>query len=152
MINFASDTLHICSSSFDVQAGFANAITKPARAQAENKIAQFYSAMMLDVRFAPLADNMWDLRSRRTYNETHVDTSAILGEDEYLSDDEVEELTEAIAELTGIKDVVLDPNVKLPATGVEDYPAECYRMIDEWKRGNIETLNMIEAGDLLAVK
>lgn len=59
--------------------------------QAENKIAQFYSAMMLDVRFAPLADNMWDLRSRRTYNETHVDTSAILGEDEYLSDDEVEE-------------------------------------------------------------
>jgi len=34
---------------------------------------------------------MWDLRSRRTYNETHVDTSAILGEDEYLSDDEVEE-------------------------------------------------------------
>jgi DNA-directed RNA polymerase subunit delta len=46
---------------------------------------------MLDVRFAPLAENMWDLRSRRTYNETHVDTSAILGEDEYLSDDEVEE-------------------------------------------------------------
>lgn len=50
------------------------------------------------------------------------------------------------------KDVVLDPNVRLPATGVEDYPAECYEMIDEWKRGNIETLNMIEAGDLLAVK
>lgn len=50
------------------------------------------------------------------------------------------------------KDVVLDPNVKLPETGVEDYPVECYEMIDEWKRGNIETLNMIEAGDLLAVK
>ncbi|RBR26008.1 uncharacterized protein FIESC28_01281 [Fusarium coffeatum] len=50
------------------------------------------------------------------------------------------------------KDVVLDPNVKFPETGVEDYPVECYNMIDEWKRGNIETLNMIEAGDLLAVK
>ncbi|KAF4967950.1 hypothetical protein FSARC_4603 [Fusarium sarcochroum] len=50
------------------------------------------------------------------------------------------------------KDVVLDPNVELPQTGVEDYPVECYEMIDEWKRGNIETLNMIEAGDLLALK
>ncbi|KAF5966213.1 putative aspartate aminotransferase, cytoplasmic [Fusarium bulbicola] len=50
------------------------------------------------------------------------------------------------------KDVVLDPNVELPTTGVEDYPVECYRMIDGWKNGNIETLNMIETGDLLAVK
>ncbi|RGP79534.1 aspartate cytoplasmic [Fusarium longipes] len=50
------------------------------------------------------------------------------------------------------KDVVLDPHVKLPQTGVEDYPVECYAMIDEWKRGNIETLNMLEAKDLLAVK
>ncbi|KAI1034597.1 hypothetical protein LB504_004599 [Fusarium proliferatum] len=50
------------------------------------------------------------------------------------------------------KDVVLDPNVKLPTTGIEDYPKECYDMIDEWKKGNIDTLNMIEAGDLLAVK
>ena len=63
--------------------------------QAENKIAQFYSAMMLDVRFAPLADNMWDLRSRRTYNETHVDTSSILVEDEYVSDDEVDDYLNA---------------------------------------------------------
>ncbi|QGI91949.1 hypothetical protein CEK26_005018 [Fusarium fujikuroi] len=50
------------------------------------------------------------------------------------------------------KDVVLDPNVKLPKIGIEDYPKECYDMIDEWKKGNIDTLNMIEAGDLLAVK
>ena len=63
--------------------------------QAENKIAQFYSAMMLDVRFAPLADNMWDLRSRRTYNETHVDTSSILVEDEYVSDDEIDDYLNA---------------------------------------------------------
>lgn len=61
-------------------------------AQSEQKIAQFYSAIMLDVRFAQLNDNLWDLRSRRTYNETHVDTSTILVEDEYLSDDEVEEI------------------------------------------------------------
>ncbi|KAF5020473.1 hypothetical protein F66182_7512 [Fusarium sp. NRRL 66182] len=47
------------------------------------------------------------------------------------------------------KDVVLDPSVELPQTDVEDYPAECYGMIDEWKRGNVETLGMIESGDLL---
>ena len=61
-------------------------------AQAETKIAQFYSAMMLDVRFAPLADNVWDLRSRRTFNETHMDTSNLIVEEEYISDEEVEEL------------------------------------------------------------
>lgn len=63
--------------------------------QSEQKIAQFYSALMLDIRFAQLNNNLWDLRSRRKYNETHVDTSTILVEEEYLSDDEVEEFLEA---------------------------------------------------------
>jgi len=57
--------------------------------QAENKIAQFYSAMMLDIRFAALAENMWDLRARRTYNETHFDTSSIALEDDSVKDDEI---------------------------------------------------------------
>ncbi len=60
-------------------------------AQSEQKIAQFYSAMMLDVRFAQLEDNMWDLRTRRTYDETHKEGGEII-EDEYMSDDEAEEL------------------------------------------------------------
>jgi len=51
--------------------------------QAENKIAQFYSALMLDVRFAPLEGNIWDLRSRRTYHEVHIDTSKIIIEEEF---------------------------------------------------------------------
>lgn len=59
--------------------------------QSEQKIAQFYSAMMLDVRFAQLEDNMWDLRTRRTYDETHKETTELI-EDEYMSDDEDEEL------------------------------------------------------------
>ncbi|KAM5386672.1 hypothetical protein ACJZ2D_000635 [Fusarium nematophilum] len=50
------------------------------------------------------------------------------------------------------KEVVLDPNVELPQTGVEEYPPECYGVIDQWKKGNIETLEMIESGDLLAIK
>lgn len=63
--------------------------------QAENKIAQFYSALMLDVRFASLKDNVWDLRSRRTYNEVHQDTSSLLIEDD--SDEEDDEY--ALADL-----------------------------------------------------
>lgn len=50
------------------------------------------------------------------------------------------------------KEIVLDTNTDVSQTGVDEYPAEYYRVIDEWKKGNIETLNMIEAGDLLAIK
>lgn len=50
------------------------------------------------------------------------------------------------------KEIVLDTNAETSQTGVNEYPAEYYRVIDEWKKGNIQTLNMIEAGDLLAIK
>lgn len=50
--------------------------------QTTNKIASFYSALMLDTRFTLLADNKWDLRERHKYTETHIDTSAILIDDE----------------------------------------------------------------------
>ncbi|MDD2591286.1 MAG: DNA-directed RNA polymerase subunit delta [Erysipelotrichaceae bacterium] len=50
--------------------------------QTVKKIASFYSALMLDTRFTLLADNKWDLRERRRYNESHVDTSSILIDDE----------------------------------------------------------------------
>ena len=39
---------------------------------AEKKIAQFYTDLMLDSRFASLKDNNWDLRSRRKYEEIHI--------------------------------------------------------------------------------
>lgn len=57
---------------------------------AQKKIAQFYTDMMLDNRFASLEDNKWDLRSRRTYEETHFDTSSILIDDDDLLDEEFE--------------------------------------------------------------
>jgi len=59
--------------------------------QAENKIAQFYSALMLDARFAPFEGNVWDLRTRRTYHEVHVDTSKIIIEEEFASVDDDDE-------------------------------------------------------------
>lgn len=52
-----------------------------------DRVAQFYSDMTLDSRFASLKDNKWDLIERRKFNESHVDISAI----ELDSDDETEE-------------------------------------------------------------
>lgn len=62
---------------------------------AERKIAQFYSAMMLDARFLPLADNHWDLKKKYRYSDTRFDTSKIFidddSDDDYDLDDESED-------------------------------------------------------------
>ncbi|MBR5341263.1 MAG: DNA-directed RNA polymerase subunit delta [Erysipelotrichaceae bacterium] len=48
-----------------------------------DKIAQFYSDLTLDSRFASLKDNKWDLIERRKFAESHIDLSEIeLEEDE----------------------------------------------------------------------
>lgn len=49
--------------------------------QEEDNIAQFYTDLSLDDRFVHVGDNKWDLRSRHTYNEVVVDTSAIIIEE-----------------------------------------------------------------------
>lgn len=56
---------------------------------AKKKIAQFYNAITLDARFISLPDNKWDLKARHTFNETRIDTSQlILDEDLDDFDDE----------------------------------------------------------------
>ncbi|MDR1794915.1 MAG: DNA-directed RNA polymerase subunit delta [Erysipelotrichaceae bacterium] len=62
--------------------------------QTQNKIASFYSELMLDNRFTMLRDNFWDLRSRHTYDETHVDTSSLLVDDEESEEELVKDLEE----------------------------------------------------------
>ena len=48
-----------------------------------DSVAQFYSDLTLDSRFASLKENKWDLVERRKYSESHIDISRIeLGEDE----------------------------------------------------------------------
>lgn len=59
---------------------------------AQKKIAQFYTTMMLDKRFVNLGNNLWDLTSRHTYDETHFDTASIEIED--TENEEEEELIE----------------------------------------------------------
>lgn len=55
----------------------------------KRKRAQFYSELMLDNRFTSLKDNKWDLRSRHTFDETHIDTSAIEIDDDEIFEDEI---------------------------------------------------------------
>ena len=48
-----------------------------------DKVAQFYSDLTFDSRFASLKDNKWDLVERRKFTESHIDLSEIeLGDDE----------------------------------------------------------------------
>lgn len=52
------------------------------QAQADDRIAQFYTDISLDDRFVHLKDNKWDLRSRYKFEDVVVDTDSILVEDE----------------------------------------------------------------------
>ena len=70
--------------------------TKEMALQEEENIAQFYGDLSLDDRFVNVLENKWDLRSRHTYNESVVDTSSIIIDED--SDDGFDEDHEDRAE------------------------------------------------------
>jgi DNA-directed RNA polymerase subunit delta len=41
--------------------------------ESTNKVARFYTNLMLDGRFVFLGDNLWDLRTRQTFAKVHID-------------------------------------------------------------------------------
>lgn len=75
-----------------------------------------------------------------------------------------EEVSKTVAEIKKIgyqgvilgysREIVLDPNEKLAHddAGSATYSDKCYEMIEEWKKGTLETLRMVGPGDFLAVK
>lgn len=52
------------------------------------------------------------------------------------------------------KEIVVDPNEKVAydESGSTTYSDKCYEMVEGWKNGTLETLRMVGAGDILAVK
>jgi hypothetical protein len=50
------------------------------------------------------------------------------------------------------REIVLDHIQQEDHTGLTDYNQEHYEMVNEWKKGTLETLRMIGPGDILAVK
>ncbi len=60
------------------------------QSQSMNKIASFYSAMMLDSRFTNIKDNIWDLKARHKFDETRINTSDLIIEDDSTIDESEE--------------------------------------------------------------
>ncbi|KAJ5184218.1 hypothetical protein N7492_001834 [Penicillium capsulatum] len=52
------------------------------------------------------------------------------------------------------REIVLDPTEQIAhdAAGSVTYSDKCYELVDEWKKGNLETLSMVGSGDFLGVK
>ncbi len=65
--------------------------------QQDDNIAQFYSDLSLDGRFANLKGNSWDLRKRQSSAHTIVDTDSISVEDDDVpeEDEDSEEIIES---------------------------------------------------------
>lgn len=62
-----------------------------------NKVAQFYTDLMLDGRFVTLGNNTWDLRERQTFDKVHIDMRDVYNEintTESANDDEEEKKDE----------------------------------------------------------
>ena len=64
-----------------------------SEADAATKVGQFYTNLLLDGRFVNLGNNVWDLRSRHTFDKVHIDMRDVYSEVETTDSDE-EEATE----------------------------------------------------------
>lgn len=58
------------------------------------RVSSFYTNLMLDGRFVTLGENIWDLRSRHTFDKVHIDMKDVYSDVEAIDDDDEEELEE----------------------------------------------------------
>ena len=57
-----------------------------------NKVARFYTNLMLDGRFVTLGENVWDLRVRNTYAKAYrADQETLYADTEVVIDEEADE-------------------------------------------------------------
>lgn len=59
--------------------------------EASARVSRFYTNLMLDGRFVTLGDNVWDLRSRHTFDKVHIDMREVYSDVESDADKDVEE-------------------------------------------------------------
>lgn len=59
----------------------------------KSKISRFYSSLTMDGRFLNIGENTWDLKSRHTFDESHIDIASGYSDedDEDDEDDDSEE-------------------------------------------------------------
>ena len=87
--------------------------------EANQKVSQFYTTLLLDGRFVTLGENKWDLRSRHTFDKVHIDMKDVYNDVEAIDDDEEEEEEEK--EYNEVfEEKVVDRNDELEADVSED--------------------------------
>ena len=59
--------------------------------EANAKVSRFYTNLLLDGRFVTLGDNLWDLRSRHTFDKVHIDMQDVYSDVETMDHDSEEE-------------------------------------------------------------
>ena len=69
--------------------------------QANAKVGQFFTNMMLDGRFITLGENEWDLRERHVFDKVHIDMRDVYS-DVQTSDDDIEEKDEEEEEYNNV--------------------------------------------------
>ena len=62
----------------------------------ESKIGDYYTALSTDKRFILLDDGTWDLRSRHTFSEVHIDMNDIYAEEEDVPEEPEEDVDSTI--------------------------------------------------------
>lgn len=68
-----------------------------SEAQANDKVAKFYTNLMLDGRFVDLGNNIWDLRSNHTFDKIRVDLNDVYSDvEEEIDEVDDEEILEEL--------------------------------------------------------
>jgi len=78
-----------------------------SESELRSRISKFYSQLTLDGRFVVLTDNQWDLRTRHSYDEVHIDMEDAYSDDESEEDVDAEEqkyLNEELGEVSEEED------------------------------------------------
>ncbi len=58
--------------------------------EVKRRISRFYTNLSLDGRFVTLGENVWDLRSRHTFDCVHIDMNDVYKDDEEDEEDKSE--------------------------------------------------------------
>ncbi|MBQ7244181.1 MAG: DNA-directed RNA polymerase subunit delta [Bacilli bacterium] len=60
----------------------------------EHRIGRFYTDLSMSGRFVVLGENVWDLRTRHTYDKVHIDVNDVYSDVDERDNDSVEEAEE----------------------------------------------------------
>ena len=94
-----------------------------SESDAETKVARFYTNLMLDGRFVDLGDNVWDLRSKHTFDKVHIDMNDVYSEVEEEDEEDEEEEDE---EVFAVKEPVVVDEAKPEDQDAEESTEERY--------------------------